>query len=313
VAQRATKMSIEVNNSELYQATSDIVSDIFGVEVSGVDTVTTIVADVYDLPESALGSVTNGESELLIQLGGVEIDQFARFFDFTEDMRPDIYRYVAASMFAGYIVANSVARRNQIYSEASEVFNQVLIDQDPIVKLLEDCALRSFGSYETPERVFKKVAERDPLEIATINMHRIGSGLVLFAEQRLGQNERHELSDDMIASLNENINKQTTNDTLTFEAAGLKHPYAQGRIASTVMERLIRQRGIGLAFPYTIEEINVLKMMLAEASDTAHEHEIMIRKELAGEESTEGWREIVELSGGYVEVDPAYMQVDTPE
>jgi hypothetical protein len=306
-------MTTEVQNSELYLATANLVENIFDTDVENMNSASTIVTDIFELPEYSLGSITSGGGEISIQLGNDELNQFANYFGFTEDSMPTIYRYVAASMFAGYLIANSVVGRDREFSEASEVFNQFLIDESKIASLFEDCAWRSFGSPGAPEEIYKRMSERDPFEIATVNMQRIGSGIVLLAEERLGLDSMGSVSNEMIEALNENILHHTKNDQLTLAAAGFSSSYAKAKIGHNVMERLIKQRGIGLAFPYSQVELNTLNESLYKAQRFPDEKERILRGELADEQSTSAWKEMVDLSGGHIEIDLDYMKVQYPE
>lgn len=306
-------MTTEVQNGELYLATANLVRDTFQSDVENMSSVSTVVTDIIELPEHSLGSITNENGEVYIQLGTDELNQFAGYFGFTEDSMPTIYRYVAASMFAGYLIANSVVGRDREFSETSEVFNQYLIDEGKIVSLFEDCAWRSFGTPGASEKIYRRISERDPIEIATLNMQRIGSGIVLLAEESLELDCMKTISNEMIEALNENIHKQTNNDQLTLAAAGLSSIYAQAKIGHSVMERLIKQRGIGLAFPCEKAEIDILNDNLFRAQRDLDDKEIIVRRELADVQSTSAWKEMIDLSGGHTAVDLELMKVQQLE
>lgn len=306
-------MTTEVNNVELYRATTKLVQNIFESDVEDMSSASAVVTNIFELSDHLLGSISTGEGEVSIQLGNDELNQLASYFGFTEDLMPTVYRYVAASMFAGYLIANSVVGRDREFSETSEVFNQFLIDDSKIVTIFEDCAWRSFGAPDAPQKIYKKMSERDPYEIAAVNMQRIGSGIVLLAEERLELNIMRNISNEMVEALNENILQRTANDQLTLAAAGFSSPAARAKIGHSVMEGLIKQRGIGLAFPYSKEELLTLNESLYKAQMFSDEKERILRGELADEQSTSAWREMVDLSGGHTKPDPEHMKVEHSE
>jgi arginyl-tRNA synthetase len=119
--------------------------------------------------------------------------------------------------------------------------------------------------------------------------------------------------DEMVEALNENILLQTNNDQLTLAAAGFSSLYAKAKIGHSVMERLIKQRGIGLAFPCSKAEIVALNERLYNAQKSSDENELIVRNELADEQSTSAWKEMIDLSGGHTTVDFALMKVEIDE
>ena len=303
-------MSREIDNSELYMATIEVVKDTFNQGAVGIESVDTSLTDIVGLDDFVLGSISNGTGNVKINLGSKEVKQFIDYFSIMKSEEEKVYRYIAASMFAGYIVESSVVGRTDELSEASEFFNQELIDVTRPKDLLEDCAWRSFGTPGAPGYIYQDMIKRGPIEIATFNMYGIGSGIVLLAEEEVGNKEALEVSDLLVSSLNETIQSTTANDQLTFRAAGLVQNDAQAKIGKSIMERLIKQRGLGLAFPYTKTEIHKMQKGIHDAKKVGAIREKLLREEHTSDMGETKWRQLVELSNGYPTVDKDRMHVE---
>ena len=293
-------MTNDANLNLIFDASRETIDQYFGSSTP-VQEVHAVVENVIGLEDYGLGSVSmdTENPRLRIAVGAAEATGIAIAFDVDPDESDTLYRYITGSLFAGYVMVANVVGRDSAHSEVGNTFHRSLMDSARIASVVEDCSWESLGQIGASTEILKIMEQTTNglPEIAAINMHRIGSGLILAAEKMIASDSRpmDELKGDMQKAFIIDMRNAVEQDLIALTAGGFTSEHKKRVLTEKIIERVIKQRGIGLLFPASVAEVEGMSLVL----DKASQDDTIKSMVDCAMNTDELWCRVIDLSDGH--------------